>query len=198
MIRPGDPRVVEAVAGDRGAVTATLTAAFADDPAVRWLYPGDALYRRAFPAFVAAYGGAAFSVGIVDRTADDSGAALWLLPGTGIDDGPLVAWLRATVPAERQPGLFAGYAELAALHPRERHWYLPFIGVRPEAQGRGIGAALMRRCLARIDRTGLPACLEATSLRNVGFYRRFGFAVTARIERPDYPHVVAMRRPGVL
>jgi hypothetical protein len=36
----------------------TLVSAFEDDPVERWLYPDEAQYRRHFPAFVAAFGGA--------------------------------------------------------------------------------------------------------------------------------------------
>ena len=35
---------------------ATIVAAFSDDPVERWMYPGEAEYRDAFPRFVVAFG----------------------------------------------------------------------------------------------------------------------------------------------
>ena len=40
-------------------VLQTLTVAFADDPACRWLYPEEDQYLRHFPTFAMAFGGAA-------------------------------------------------------------------------------------------------------------------------------------------
>jgi hypothetical protein len=45
---------------ERDRAIATLVSAFEDDPVERWMYPRDQQYRLHFPAFVAAFGGAAF------------------------------------------------------------------------------------------------------------------------------------------
>ena len=52
---------------------------------------------------------------------------------------------------------------MAAQHPEEPHWYLPFVGTRPDRQSRGLGSAVMRPVLDACDVAGLPAYLEATS-----------------------------------
>ena len=66
-------------------------------------------------------------------------------------------------------------------HPHEPHEYLFFIGVRPGAQGRGIGGALLAPVLARADAAGHPCYLEASSLRSRELYERHGFRATAEI-----------------
>jgi len=71
---------------------------------------------------------------------------------------------------------------LHAHHPLERHWYLGLLGVAPDRQGRGVGAALLGAFLARVDADRLPAYLETDRERNVRFYARFGFAVETRLE----------------
>jgi len=43
----------------------------------------------------------------------------------------------------------------------------------------------MRPILERCDAEGLPAYLEATKEKNVGFYRQHGFEVTDRLELPN-------------
>jgi ribosomal protein S18 acetylase RimI-like enzyme len=186
------PSIVAAAPAERADVLATITAAFEGDPACRAFWPDRAAFRRHFPRFVELFGGPAEA----DRTRDGLGAALWLAPGVEPDPEPLMAHLEATLPADRKAALLAGLERQAALHPHAPHWYLPFIGVRAEARGRGIGGALLAHRLARADRDGLPAYLEATSRRGLALYRRHGFEVTGVVESPGYPEIFAMWRPA--
>ena len=67
-------------------------------------------------------------------------------------------------------------------HPTERHYYLQFIGVDPDHQGKGLGNALMQPVLERCDREGCGAYLENTNEANRVFYERLGFVVTGEID----------------
>jgi GNAT superfamily N-acetyltransferase len=180
----------------RDAVVGLMVAAFAGDAAVRALYPGEAEFRRHFPDFLTAFGGKAFEAGTVDLDPLGRGAALWFPPGIEPDGEAIMACLEATVPAERLEALAAGMALQGALHPHEPHWYLPWIGVVPEAQGQGVGAALLRRRLRLADAQGLPCYLEATSRRNARLYARHGFEVLGIVEAEGYPEIIAMWRPA--
>ena len=191
-----EPRIVRGGVGDRRAVLAILTAAFAADPAARALYPDRADHDRYFPGFAEAFAWAAFAKGSTDLTGDGSGAALWLPPGVEPDEERIMAHLEATIDDAIKPAIMAGMMAQAGLHPHAPHWYLPFIGVRPEAQGAGIGAALLRHGLARADAERLPVYLEATSRRSVRLYARHGFEVTGVVESPAYPEIFAMWRPA--
>jgi ribosomal protein S18 acetylase RimI-like enzyme len=182
--------------GLRGATIATLAAAFAEDAAVRRFYPGGAEYRRHFPGLLAAFGGRAFEAGVVDLDPACRAAALWFPPGLEPDGDAIMAHLEASVPADRLGALAGGMKLQGSLHPEEPHWYLPWIGVRPEAQGRGLGSALLDLGLARADAEGLPAYLEATSRRNAALYARHGFEVQAIVEAEDYPEIILMWRPA--
>jgi ribosomal protein S18 acetylase RimI-like enzyme len=186
-----------AVASEHRAETiAILVAAFEGDAAARSLYPGDADYGRHFPEFMMAFGGRAFDSGVVDCDPAGLGAALWFPPGLEPDGKTILAALEASIPPERLRVLAAGFEIQASLHLHEPHWYLPWIGVRPEAQGAGLGSALLRRGLARADADGLPAYLEATNRRNAALYARHGFEVAGVVEAPDYPEIIAMWRPA--
>jgi ribosomal protein S18 acetylase RimI-like enzyme len=180
----------------RCATIATLVAAFADDPAVRRFWPGDIEYRRHFPGFLDAFGGRAFEAGVVDRDEAGRGAALWFPPGLEPDGEAIMAQLEASIAPGRLGALSAGMMLQGSLHPEEPHWYLPWIGVRPEAQGKGVGSALLARGLARADADGLPAYLEATSRRNAALYARYGFEVRAIVEAEAYPEIILMWRPA--
>lgn len=179
----------------RAATLATLVAAFEADGAVRMLYPADRDYAEHFPGFLAALGGRAFEAGVVDRDLAGLGAALWFPPGVEPDGEAIMAHLEATIPAERLAELAAGMELQGGMHPHEPHWYLPWIGVRPEAQGAGLGGHLLRRGLARADADGLPAYLEATSRRNAALYARHGFRATGVVVSPGYPEIIPMWRP---
>lgn len=69
------------------------------------------------------------------------------------------------------------YHALEAIHPVEPHWYLSLLGVAPETQGTGLGAALLRNFADRVDSDRLPAYLESDRVENVAFYQRAGFEV---------------------
>ena len=181
-------------APEQDGVIATLVSAFEADAAVRTLYVERDAYLAHFPGFLLAFGGRAFDHGTVDTTPE--GAALWFPPGVEPDGEAILAHMVATIPAARLDALARGMEIQAGLHPHAPHWYLPWIGVRPEAQGRGLGGALLRRGLERADRDGLPAYIEATSWRNAALYVRHGFEVTGTVLVPGYPEIIAMWRPA--
>jgi ribosomal protein S18 acetylase RimI-like enzyme len=62
------------------------------------------------------------------------------------------------------PHVYAGVRQLLDTHPSAPHYYLPFVGVDPSAQGRGIRAALLKPVLERL---GLRV-LEVLTLANKG------------------------------
>jgi GNAT superfamily N-acetyltransferase len=194
MITDVAARVLTAGPDERADVLATLTAAFEGDAAVRALYPGREAYRAWFPGFAETFARRAFVRGRIDRV-DGLGVAVWFPPGLHPDGEAIGAYLEATIPPERLGPLAAGMELQGRFHPEEPHWYLPWIGVRPEARGRGIGAALLAHGLDRADRHGMPAYLEATSRRNAALYARHGFEILGVVESPGYPEILPMRRP---
>jgi ribosomal protein S18 acetylase RimI-like enzyme len=64
------------------------------------------------------------------------------------------------------------------------HWYLFFIGVAPEHQGKGYARRLIRPMLARLDREGLSCYLVTENEKNVALYEHYGFAVVNRSTIP--------------
>jgi GNAT superfamily N-acetyltransferase len=68
-------------------------------------------------------------------------------------------------------------ANVECLHPKYPHWNLETLGIRHDAQGRGIGTRLMAPGLARADQAGLPCYLTTAKRENLAFYERFGFEV---------------------
>jgi ribosomal protein S18 acetylase RimI-like enzyme len=181
---------------DRYETVEILIAALRDDPAVRSLYPTDIEYVRFFPGFLMALGGRAFEAGTVDCDDEGHAAALWFPPGIEPDSDAIMNHLDVSIPKKRLAPLAIGMEKQTSLHPSEPHWYLPWMGVVPEAQGMGIGGALLREGLARADADRLPVYLEATTRRSAAFYMRHGFEIMATVDLPGYPEIIAMWRPA--
>ena len=86
------------------------------------------------------------------------------------------------------------------LVPPGHCWYLDAIGVDPSQQRSGLGTALLRWMLARVDSDGLPAFLDTSAPDNLGYYERFGFEVTVEATLPNGISLWGMTRqphPGI-
>ena len=100
-----------------------------------------------FPNFVRVFGGKAFAHESAYCVDGYAGAALWLPPEVHPDEDALISLLQSTGSAQFQKDGGAVFEQMGRYHPREPHWYLPFIGVEPFHQGKGYGAALMQHAL---------------------------------------------------
>lgn len=179
---------------DKDQAVAALELAFAADPVMRWFWPDPAVYRATFPAFVDAMAGAAFEQGTAMWVDDGRAVALWLGPGHGADDDALVQVMLESVDPGLLTDLSAFADRVSELHPVVDHWYLPITGVDPHVQGKGLGSVLLQHALATCDRDGLPAYLEASTVRSRLLYERFGFKQIAGIQVGSSPQVYAMLR----
>lgn len=78
---------------------------------------------------------------------------------------------------EALPQIVQWVSRWCRLDPEEPHVHLGPIGVAPEAQGQGVGTALMRQYLEYLKQEHAAGYLETDRPENVGFYERFGFVV---------------------
>src|SRR5262245_6654176 len=175
---------------------ATIVAAFITDPVARFALPSVHEYLRSMPLAAREVAGGAFEHATAYVSADFCGAALWLPPGVHPNGEALEKLFRGTVAPERLDDLLATFEQMEQSHPAEPHWYLPMIGVDPHAQGKGLGAELMRHAVARCEQEGALAYLESSNPRNISLYLRFGFEVIGEIRIGAAPLVTPMlRRP---
>jgi GNAT superfamily N-acetyltransferase len=168
--------------------------AFSSDPIMRWLWPEPHQYLHHFPAFVHGFGGRAFEHGAAHVTDDFLGGSLWLPPGVGADGDALERLLKDTVAEPARSEAFSILEQIGEAHPEAPHWHLAFVGVDPTQQGKGIGAALLRYALERIDEQGLHSYLESSNPANIPLYQRHGFEVIREIRVGGSPPVFPMLR----
>jgi GNAT superfamily N-acetyltransferase len=192
-----DPR--PATLDEASRISEVLAVAFHDDPVLGWLLPADKnRHERLRRFFALELHQLAFKRGTVWTCDGLAGAALWTPPRawarprrTYITHGP--EFLRVFGP--RLPNAIALQALIEFHHLRLPHYYLAAIGVAPAAQGNGVGSALIAPTLARCDRDGVPAYLEATSERNAALYERHGFRVRRELRLGSSPPLWLMIRP---
>jgi ribosomal protein S18 acetylase RimI-like enzyme len=75
------------------------------------------------------------------------------------------------------PRVVVWFSTWCRLDPKEPHAHLGPLGVSPEAQGQGIGTALMNRYVEHLKHEGTAGYLETDRPENVEFYKKFGFVV---------------------
>ena len=188
----------EALPAELDALALVLARAFERDPVYRWILPDDARWRRAAPGLFCELLRLFAATGTVLTDDTAAGAALWNPPEPRRQSLreraafalALCVRLRAATPRLARVG-----GILAALHPREAHWYLGVLGVDAEHRRRGVAASLLAPILARCDAERLPAYLETALEANLAFYARHGFAVIGDAAVPGGPRIWALHRP---
>jgi GNAT superfamily N-acetyltransferase len=63
-------------------------------------------------------------------------------------------------------------------------YYLTTIGVRPEAQGKGVASKLIKPFIAQAEREGCPVYTETITPQNVSLYQHYGFKVMEQYSVP--------------
>ncbi|MGQ0830623.1 MAG: GNAT family N-acetyltransferase [Microthrixaceae bacterium] len=189
--------------GDRHAAAtaadaaAALAAAFQPDPMMQYLVPDSTRRRRMLLPYFGAVLRQAGRRGRLRVIGEGTGLAAGgdpATPGRVTVAGAAIAMPPGTYPLPVLPQLaewrtmvtsgwgatlrnFRDLPPIDAARPSEPYWYLMYLGVHPDQQGHGHGAALLGDVLADADRDQLPAYLVTMKEANLAWYGRFGFAV---------------------
>jgi ribosomal protein S18 acetylase RimI-like enzyme len=185
--------VLKAGAANVPGLSHLLAAAFFDDPVFNWCFPDPAPRHGILPAVFRTFIEAYLPLEETYTTQGQLAGAVCAPPGGTPDDERLAALEK--VAGEYAQRAFELSERMDAEHPHESpHYYLLFLGTRPEFQSRGIGSAVLRQLLARSDREGVPAYLDATSERNKRLYLEHGFEELREVRLPGGPSFWPMWR----
>lgn len=169
-------------------LAATLAIAFQDDPALAWILPDARKRERVLPSFFAVMAEQSQRHGEILASDNREAVSLWYPPGK-VRDG----WFDSLRDNLRLLAVFKGalsrglkVAEaMYARHPSPQpHWYLRYVGVSPDAQGKGWGGAIIRAGIARAGEQGCGVLLETATESNVAIYTRLGFEITEEWQVP--------------
>lgn len=180
-----------AVADDLARLTATVSAAFSNDPLWSWAFPGGTKLDLSWRFLI--HG--ALRYPFVSVLGDFAAVSVWIPPGTSelseADEQRVEPLLRELLAerAERVLELLERFAEAHAKAPP--HYYLSLLATHPAHRGHGLGMRLLAENLARIDEQSMPAYLESSNPANVHRYERLGFEQIGSFSTPDDSHTVA-------
>ena len=185
-----------AVREDAALIASILAEAFRADPVMSWIYGGEGPDASFFEIFA---------------------RSLYLKHGFGhvIGEDAATLWLRSgvapalTIGARARLGFgiwrHGGFSAvdrasttndiLRAAQPSDPHYYLFAIGVRMNAQGRGLGGKLLRAGLSLADEDRALAYLENSNPRNTPLYESVGFRAVSPLPLPQgAPPLLGMAR----
>jgi ribosomal protein S18 acetylase RimI-like enzyme len=179
-------KIRNASSSDTVHLAASLARAFDDDPVVNWIVRNDEKRTQGLELlFHTCISDLCLRHKNVLTTEDFTGGALWYPPGTSkvsyAKQLSLMLKMTRVVGWKRLLRLALLMDKMGRYHPKERHYYLQFIGVVPESQGNGTGQALMTPILDICDREKCLVYLENSKETNLAFYGRLGFVVTGKI-----------------
>jgi ribosomal protein S18 acetylase RimI-like enzyme len=166
------------------AAAADLSAAFVADPNFLWFgKPGPGYDAARFGFFRDILALLVLERGVIHRPASGGAAACWV-PSTAMDEVPLALELALARRVLKLCGLGRAWRfqqtrmAMARYHPKAPpHEYLFFLGVRPDAQGKGLGSRLLKARLSVLDQEGRSAFLETSTPRNLPLYQGHGFEI---------------------
>jgi GNAT superfamily N-acetyltransferase len=190
------PRVAKAE--DLDGLTATLTAAFGDDPLWSWAFPDPeklAVWWRFLVQSALRYP----STWTLDGYA---AVAVWIPPdGAELteDEEDQVEPLLRDLAGPRAGEIGELLERFDASHPAgPPHYYLSLLGVHPAQRGKGLGMGLLAENLAASDAEDVPAYLESSNSANDRRYEHLGFRKIGSFTTPDNAVEVATmwRDPG--
>lgn len=197
-----DDRPIELVPASAplGPLVSTLAAAFHNDPALSWIVTDRAKRSRMLPGFFKVMVEQSRRHGEILASPDSGAASLWYPPGE-INDGVFASLydnlrMLARFGVSLPRGLKVA-EEMYKHHPRPQLYsYLRYVGVAPEAQGKGWGGAIVRAGVERAAAQGQGVLLETATPDNVTIYTRLGFEIAEEWQVPGGPKFWTMIHPA--
>lgn len=174
----------------------TLTRAFFNYPDLSYYFP-DLIKRQAQLNWMLSAGLVqAGRIGKVFKTQDGLGSMALLLP----DARKLNFWDILVSGAFKAPFLMSResfnrmqYCEKYALDTHHEvmagrpHYYICYLGVHPDAQGKGLGTALIHHVQTLANHEQKPIYLETHRPATVAYYQHLGFRLLAENPFPGHP-----------
>ena len=172
-----------------------IASAFLKDPTWSWAFPEPAMRKRFWKLAI----DGALSYPWVFKTNNFEAVSVWIPPGGSEflpEDEDRLPILLKELAGSRAADVLELLHRFGEAHPRSQpHYYLSLLGIGDAQAGRGLGMALLRENLIRIDAERMPAYLESSNPANNHRYESAGFVPVVSFRAPgDGPLVTGMWR----
>jgi GNAT superfamily N-acetyltransferase len=190
-------RVEQAVLSDASMVIDVIANSFMDDPTWSWAFP-DPVVRKVFWRLSI---NGALPYSWVFKTTGFETVSIWIPPNETEflpeDEEKLPDLLKELV-GNRASEVMELLQRFGEAHPRnEPHYYLSLLGTHNKHRGHGLGMALLKENLTRIDIEKMPAYLESSNPKNNQRYESVGFVPVVSFQAPNNgPTITGMWRQG--
>ena len=192
--RAGRPATREDIA----AVAACLASAFYADPLWgHWVFPDERRRADDLLRFMTLMAELGFDQMWIDMTPAAEAVTVWTPPGASYgspEQQPLVIAMFDDLFGDRAGEIHALFSQFEQHTPGGRFYHLEWWATHRDHAGKGLGAALLREDLERVDRERMPAYLESTNPANLPRYERFGFQRLSEFAPPGGPTITTMWR----
>ena len=187
--------VTESTLADSAAVTNVIVESFSADPTWTWAFPDFAASTRFWALLI----NNALHYPYVLRTANFESVSVWIPPNgveLAAEDEEGLPQLIEELVGERSSEVLDLLQLFDDAHPHaEPHYYLSLLGTQNAYRGQGLGMALLKEGLARIDSENMPAYLESSNPINNTRYESVGFVAVNSFQAPgNGPEVTGMWR----
>ncbi|BAY86291.1 GCN5-related N-acetyltransferase [Calothrix parasitica NIES-267] len=181
-----------------------LAESFMDDPSFKFTYGENVNKIRALVAFFELFVNDAIERGEIVIAPEDQGVCIWYPESVEIfnkqfeqiliDVASTVYHFAGEESGKRFEHLINTMGEK---EPERTHCEVFFIGLKPEARGKGIGKNLIKPVLDYADKNQVGCYLVSSSYRNISFYKRHGFQKYCPIKISDSYSMTGMWRDFV-
>ena len=187
--------IMKLEAGQKKRAAEVVTAAFFDYPMMNHYFPDLKRRKRRMPWYLEKTLNCAMRYGEVFATADCSGVMFVLPPGhTRLTDREYIQNGFLLVPFVMGFGNYAKSSECEKfvadtqerLMDGKKHYYLWGLVTDPQAQGKGIGSALLKKLTDKADTENTAVYLETHEQKNVTYYEQFGFKLIHKTTIPKH------------
>lgn len=187
-----------AAAEDLPIVAACLASAFYKDPLWgHWAFPDETRRRLDLLPFMTLQVQLGASQGWTAMTASGESVAIWTPPGASYgsqEQEPLISEILGRLFGARARALHELFKQFEEHIPAGRFYHLEWWATHRRYAGRGLGGALIRENLGRVDAEHLPSYLESTNPVNLPRYAALGFRRIGEFAPPGGPTVTTMWR----
>ncbi|MEQ1577652.1 MAG: GNAT family N-acetyltransferase [Hyphomicrobium sp.] len=187
--------VVPAGLADASMLVDVIASAFLSDPTWSWAFPDPAARKQWWKHCI----DGALRYPRTFKTGGFETVSVWIPPSGSEfshEGEERIPSLLTDLAGSRTSDVTELLRRFEQAHPRdEPHYYLSLLGTRDEHRGRGLGIALLKENLVRIDSEHMPAYLESSNPGNNHRYESVGFVPVVSFRAPgDGPAVTGMWR----